>query len=326
MSITLTKPGETALGGKYPTSWDEFVGQTGAVRQLSVAAKSARLRNESLPHTLLASGAAGIGKTSLAMLIAQEMKCAVAVVSGAISAGAARVLFAEMEDGDILFIDEAHQLVVGGKAKAEWLLNYMQDGVIAGPRGVEVQPKVTIVAATTEAGRLPETILDRFPLKPELTAYSADEAAAIALQMALKVLPIDLPHISLVNAQGIAAAANHNPRKMGALLAQLRDLALVEDHHYDEDTGSYDLTDTLEMQGLTEDGLNLSARRYLIALLTDFPDGAGIAAIKDRLQEPGGLAYVERILIDKGFIVRTKSGRQLTATGIRRARDLNRRA
>jgi Holliday junction DNA helicase RuvB len=322
MSIILTRPGELALGNKYPASWAEFIGQTTAVHQLSVAAKSAKLRGEPLPHCLLASGSAGIGKTALAMLVAQEMKVAVAAVSGAITVGAARYLFSAMGDSDILFIDEAHLLVVGGKAKAEWLLNYMQDGIIAGPQGAEVQPKVTIIAATTEAGRFPETILDRFPLKPVLTAYTDDEGALIALQMALKALPFDLPHISLDNAQAIAAAGNNNPRKISALLAQLRDLALVEDKHWNAEIRSYDLTDTLQMQGLTEDGLNLTARHYLTALLTDFPDGAGMTAIKDRLQEPGGLAYVERILVDKAFIAKTKQGRQLTAAGIRRARDL----
>lgn len=305
----------------YPDTWDDFIGQTTAVAQLRVAAASARARHDSMPHVLLSSGQPGIGKTALALLIAKELGTEVRTVTGKVDNNAARLLLASMADRDVLFIDEAHQLVVGGKAKAEWLLHYLQDGVLLGPRGPEEQPRVTVIAATTDGGRIPETILSRFPLRPILEPYTDDEAFQIASRCAVKAFtPLGLlaPKASTVAA--IARAGSHNPRTIKAIIENLRDLAVV-DLESVFDGSDYDISQALTWLGLSADGLTATARRYLAILATEYDGQAGEAAIKGRLQEPGGLEHTERLLAEKGLIAFTKQGRTLTAAGINRARQ-----
>lgn len=327
MTVTALRPAQQeqhGLGGLYPQSWDEFIGQAEVKEQLITHAQSAKMREEPLDHTLIVSGVPGVGKTSLALLCAMEMGVHAKVVSGKISRGAARLTLAEMEDGDVLVIDEIHLMVSGGKANAEWLLHYLQDGVIVGPRGPEVQPRVTIIGCSTDVGKLPETIIDRFPIRPQIQSYSEDEAAMIAFVLSQKLLPTELPGPSSENCRQVARAASHNPRVMQQLWTAVRDVAVTSDvANYDKETRQYDVSKALSWLGLTEDGLTQTARRYLEALLVDFGgEPAGQTAMQDRLQEPGGLAYTERILMDKGLIVKTKSGRLLTQGGIRRARAL----
>ena len=306
---------------QYPQNWDDYVGQPKAKRQLRLMAASAKARRTRMPHVLLACGEGGIGKTALAGLCAREMGTNVVVISGQTSVDKMRKLFARMSDGDIIVYDEIHQAVKGGAAKSEWMLHYLQDGVLMGPMGAMQCPQVTIIGATTESAKLPETVVSRFVL-PELTGYSDDEAAEIALQAArAKLSSCGLPLPSWDVCLRIAAAGNNNPRAMGQVLSTLRDIALIDG--YDE-SGEYDIASTLEMMGLTADGLNRCARRYLIALHEQFEGAAGAAALAGVLQEPGGLGPTERILQNKGLIVLTKQGRTLDNAGIRRAQELMR--
>ncbi len=301
-----------ALEGDYPTTWDAFVGQQQAKRQLMVAARSAATRGATLDHCLLSSGVPGIGKTSLGLLTAAEMRSNVKVVSGKVDANAARLLFGQLKDGDVLFIDEIHTLVAGGKAKAEWLLHYMQDGVLMGPIGPEKQPKVTIIGATTDGGKLPDPIVDRFIHKPTLVPYSDTEVQRIALGMAARLFD-DLPLPTGDDLAIVAAAANNNPRKMRGILTTMRDLAVCE--------GVANVHQALGLMGVTLDGLDTTAQRYLVVLATEFGGAAGERALRDRLQE-GAIAQTERVLMDKGLIARTRGGRTLTQAGIRRASDV----
>ena len=321
MQSTVRKA-KVLLGGDYPTTWGKFIGQVQAKEQLLTATRSAKKRGVRMPHTLLASGTPGIGKTSLALLAAAEMKAGARVVSGKFTMGEARMAFAEMDDGDVLIIDEIHQMVAGGKAGAEWLLNYLQDGVLLTPLGPEQQPSVTIIGATTDSGRLPETVLNRFPCQPLLVAYTETEAAKIALGTAQRIFT-ELPMPSATNCREIAAAASHNPRVIKGVLEALRDIALVEDGE-NYNGKAYDITKALLWLGLSRDGLTEGCRRYLLVLLNDFGGRpAGQAAMADRLQEPGGLAYTERLLMDKGYLVKGVGGRVLTSDGVRRARALD---
>jgi Holliday junction DNA helicase RuvB len=309
------------LGGDYPTTWDGFIGQEVAKRKLQTAARSARMRGDRMEHTLFSSGTPGVGKTSLAVLTAQEVGGSLSVLSGAIKVNDARIALAELDDGDVLFIDEIHQMFAGSKVNGEWLLHLLQDGVIMGPRGAEPQAKITVLAASTDSGKIPATVMERFSVT-DLVRYTDDEGARIAEALALRVFPRPpCPPPSEENCRAIAAAASNSPRIMRKLWVTCRDIFLTS--RASNWTGlQYDLSDTLAWHGLTRDGLTHGCRAYLISLLRDFAGGAGAKALQDRLQEPGGLGHTERLLQEKDLIALTKSGRVLTQAGIRRARQL----
>lgn len=310
---------QLGLHGTYPDTWDEFVGQERAKRQLRIACQSAAQRNAALGHVMLASEQPGIGKTTLGLLIGWELGTQVKIASGQIDANQARILLAGMNDRDVLFLDEMHRMVFGGKGKAEWLLHLLQDGVIIGPRGPEPMPKVTIVGATTDLSRLPETITSRFGLRPQLEPYSEQEAIEIAATMARRILPAALPFPSFDDLRDIVTAASRNPRTISALLANVRDLATVqlEEVH---DGSRYHLAEAFEWLGLTPDGFSMRELEYLRVLVEDFGGQAGERALRDRMRED--VTYLERSLLDKGMISRTARGRVITAEGIRRVFEM----
>jgi Holliday junction DNA helicase RuvB len=302
--------------GAHATEWSEFVGQDKAKRMLRLAAASAKARGARMGHVLLAAPYAGIGKTSLAFLVALERATGIKCASGKITVNEARVLLADCQDSDVLFIDEAHQMGKG----AEWLLHYMQNGKLMGPRGPEDGPQVTVIAATTEPGLLPAPVLDRFEYKPVLTPYSHDEATEIALTLAMKLFPLAVPIPNEEVLHGIAGAGSCRPRIMRSLLLSLRDLASVG-----EISGpDYDLDVVLDLSEVTADGLTHQAQRYLTILLTEHGSGpAGLTPLGDRLGEKGaGMADLESLLLDKGLIIRQPRGRELTMSGVRRAKQL----
>lgn len=312
------------LADGYPLAWEDFIGQDMVKRQLQVACASAKHRKAPLDHVLLASGMAGVGKTALAFLCANELGTDVQMISGKVGLPEARVVISGMNDHDILIVDEIHRLVQGGRMNAEWLLHLLQDGVLLGPCGPEEMPKITVIGATTDPGRLPVTIIGRFPFRPAIEPYTDDQAAAIASAMTSVFPEVDLPLPTWANCQAIAAAGNNNPRSIKAITINLRDLALVEAGAIHTEDEGYDLTEALEWLGLTPDGLDRVAQRYLIAMLTDFRgQPVGERSIMDRLNEPGGCTHAEAVLMEKGFITKTKQGRMLTQAGMARARELD---
>lgn len=309
------------LGGDYPTSWDDVFGQEKAKTELIEAAQAARALQVPMDHTLIISGSPGVGKTTLALLTAEETGGRLTVATGKIKPGQARILLSGMRDGDVLFIDEIHSMVAGGGSQSEWLLNFLHDGVLMGPRGMEEMPKVTVLAATTDPGRLKETLLERFAIV-ELEPYTDEQADQIAAGMAKRVLLPPLPLPSKENCARVARAASNNPRLMRTIWRKIRNTAIVNKGN-NWDGQHYDVDATLDRMGLTPDGLNLTARRYLLALLETFAgEPAGAGAMQDVLREPGGLHYVERLLMDKDLVTKTKQGRCLTTAGVRRARQL----
>lgn len=303
----------------YPKRWQDYVGQDNAKRMLQVATKSARMRRQPLDHVLVAHGASGIGKTALAVLIASEMGRKARVITGQVGAGTARIVLESMKNGDVLIYDEFHQVMDAGKKHAEWLLTYLQDGIIMGPQGAEKYPRVTMIAATTHASKVPETILSRFPLQPPMENYTDEEAAQIAVIMSKGVLD-GLPKLGVEDALLIAQGANGNPRAIRSLLTLLRDMTIIGELQQRE--GRYDIPGLLNFQGITHDGLDRLAQNYLKALALEFAGNAGIRSLEDRLQQPGGLTFTERVLMDKGYVAKTRSGRTLTQAGIRRFREL----
>lgn len=306
-------------GHDYPARWKDYIGQAPARTMLQVAAKSAKMRRQPLDHVLIAHPTPGLGKTSLAYLVAKEIGTTCRVVSGQLGPNKARLLFADMEDGDVLFYDEIHQLMDGGKRNAEWMLHFLQDGVIMGPLGPERQPRITLVAATTDAGKLPKTIVDRFPIQPPMEEYNDEDAAKIAMLTSTRILE-NLPKLGPKEAAGVAAACFNNPRQMRKLLITLRDLTITDTLPLVK--GRYDIDALLVAQGITADGLDRTAQQYLLALGREFGGCAGAKALEERLAQPGGLAHTERMLMDKGFVARVSAGRTLTQAGIHRFRAL----
>jgi Holliday junction resolvasome RuvABC ATP-dependent DNA helicase subunit len=314
------------LDGAYPTDFDHFIGQTQAIRQLKVSIASAKARGVRLPHVLIASGEPGVGKTALGQLCAIGMGKALHVVSGKITFPQVRMkLASEINDGDILLYEEIHTAVKGDRGGANWMLHLLENGTLLGPMGSEEIPNITVVGTTTDVGKLPDTIRDRFPVQPIIVPYTNEEAEQIAFVMGMKVFVgtgYNLP--GSFTCGRIAELATNNPRVIRTLLEGLRDLAVVSDgSNYDAATGEYKLDELLEMTGMTEDGLDPLAQRYLHALFKNFAGNAvGERTIAESLNEPGGVKRVERVLMKRDLICKTKQGRMLTNSGIKRAKEL----
>lgn len=312
------------LDGQYPTTWSAYVGQDEAKDNLRTMAESARLRGDKLPHIIISSPYAGIGKTALALLTCRESGRTVWPVSGAMKAKDAMNVFEDARDGDIVFYDEFHTIANGGKAGQEWLLNYLENGTILMPYGPEEVPDVTFLAATTDKGMLLPTVLDRFT-HVDLDPYTDAEAADIAIHLSSKVLgATNLPTISRDVAVAVARAGSNQPRRMRDLIKSLRDLATVGTIAVADD-GQYALERALRFAGLTEDGLTKEAVKYLQLMKREMRrEPAGEAVLKARLGygRGEGLKMVELLLVGKGFIAHTKQGRMLTSAGSSRAKEL----
>lgn len=300
-------------GTDYPRTWDGFVGQERAVAQLKAACFSARYRQQRMDHVLIESGIAGVGKTSLAKLIAADLGTGLVEISGAVKVDDVRPILQGMSDNDVLFWDEIHQAVSGGAVKAEWLLHLLQDGVLVTKSGVEVLPRITVIAATTDVQKLPTTIIGRFPVKPVIEAYTIAQAEQIAHTVAKKLGFGDLvPYYEDLNV--VATASNGNPRDMRAILIAMRDVYLAYQ--------AFDLEKALDWVGVTPDGLTRLAQDYLITLLTMFEGMAGEKSIGSALNQPGPLRHTEQLLVQGGFITITANGRQLTEDGVIRTTAL----
>ena len=313
------KRGDEILDGPYPKSFAQFVGQTTARSQILAAITASVVLKEPMDHMLLASGQAGVGKTALARLTAFKLGAGMVELSGLVSDKDAAKALKVMRDGDVLLIDEIHRLVGHGKSRAEWLLTLLQDGELHMPTGVITAPKITVIAATTDKERLPQTILDRFTIQPILEPYSLDEAMRIALLQATRLgfgtelLPMPANDDWL---RAAAHAARHNPRRIGKLLSSVRDVALSTKGSNLSDAG-YDISLALEWNGLTQDGITRCGQDYLLGLLA-YGGVAGQSTLKALLNEEL-LVQTERDLIQDGFVEVTPRGRTLTDYGNERA-------
>jgi Holliday junction DNA helicase RuvB len=296
----------------YPTSWKTFTGQKLAVSTLRMAAESSRKRGKAMNHVLLANATPGVGKTALALLVARELKAKIKMVSGRVGPTEAQNLLLRLSDGDVFFIDEMHQM---GK-NSQWLLHYMQDGVLVGVRGITSVPKVTIIGATTDVSLLPAPLISRFQIRPILMPYTISEAARMAQIMAKGVLqPEGWPKLNNEQAHVIATAANCNPRVIRRLLLTLLDAVTTTGLNPD---GSFPLGIALGANGLDPDGMSLLSWEYLEILDREFAGTAGAESIAERLSVAGGnVPEIEAVLLDKGYVVRRPNGRTLSDSGLR---------
>lgn len=312
-AVTTAEPkrGEQIFDGvDYPREWDGFIGQERAKEHLRVVCGSARARGVRLEHTLLASGLHGIGKTTLATLTAYHAGAGFLQTTGPLTASDARTMLRSMKDRDILFIDEAHLLVAGNKNKADWLLPYMTEGVLYTDRGAEKMPDVTILAATTDVGKLPATLISRFMVQPAIVPYTDDEGTQIVANLA-KRMKVDLDEDGAAGA--IAVAADNNPRSMRQILTGVRDLSYAyPDSHPN-------LAKAFEWAGVSADGLSQVARDILVLLLLANDHTMSLDSVRAKLGEPGPIAHHEQQLLRRHFVDVTPRGRKLTDAGITRA-------
>lgn len=302
-------------GTNYPRDWTGFVGQADAVESLQVAIASAAARKTRLDHTLFASGIAGVGKTTLATMLAYHLGVGFQQCSGPLTIESFRRLVRPMRDGDILFSDEIHRMVQGNRNRADWLLPWMLGQGLQTERGVEHTANVVLVGATTDWGKLPDTLRDRFLLQPTLGPYTEAEAGQIAVSLAGR-MNVEL---GMEEAPLVATAADSNPRVMERILTTLRDHQAAGVFQGDWDT-------VFRRSKVTEDGLSTLALDMLIILSRESSQTASIETIKGRLNEPGPLRHPEHQLLQREYIEISGQGRRLTTRGLMRVRSYRRSA
>jgi len=300
-----------------PRSLDEFVGQKAARENLRVFVNAARSRGEALDHVLF-FGPPGLGKTTLAGILAREMGVGFRATSGPVIAksGDLAALLTNLEDGDVLFIDEIHRL---NPAVEEVLYPAMEDRALdlmigEGPsaRSVRIDlPKFTLVGATTRQGLLTTPLRDRFGIPVRLNFYSVDELEQV-VRRAARLL--DAP----TTAEGeheIARRSRGTPRIAGRLLRRVRDFAhAAGTDEIDAEVADRAL-DRLEIDGL---GLDAMDRRYLMMIADLYGGGpVGVETLAAGLSEPRDTLedVVEPYLIQLGLIARTARGRCLNGRG-----------
>ncbi len=297
-----------------PQRLSEFIGQEKARANLSVFIEAARARKEALDHVLFV-GPPGLGKTTLAQIVARELGVNFRATSGPViaKAGDLAALLTNLEERDVLFIDEIHRL---NPAVEEILYPAMEDfqldliiGVGPAARSVKIDlAPFTLVGATTRAGLLTNPLRDRFGIPVRLNFYSEAELEQIVNRGA-RVLGIGM---TADGANEIARRARGTPRIAGRLLRRVRDFAHVDGAKAIDRKVADRALRELEVDAA---GLDAMDRRYLMTIAENYAGGpVGVDTMAAALSEPRDAIedIIEPFLIQKGFIQRTPRGRLLT--------------
>ena len=297
-----------------PVTLDEYVGQPVVKEQLEIFIEAARRRSEPLDHTLV-FGPPGLGKTTLAHIIAHEMQVDLKTTSGPVleKAGDLAALLTNLESGDVLFIDEIHRLSpVVEEILYPALEDYQLDIVIGeGPAARSIKldlPPFTLVGATTRAGLLTSPLRDRFGIVQRLEFYSEEDLGSIVKRAS----GITNVKIDDEGAREIACRARGTPRIANRLLRRVRDYAEVKA----DGIITKSVADAaLYMLNVVKSGFDHLDRRLLLTLIEKFDGGpVGVDSLAAALSEERGTIedVIEPYLIQQGYLMRTSRGRMAT--------------